>query len=288
MVVKTRSYYSNQSAESAHSGLTVSSSSAESISITAPIVGRRRVRITTPSFREASTRTYKVYTPHKKPKTRKQQKPDNTTEHDEYLREEDAAAEALMTLQEGGGEGGSVLFATHPICLNPLSPIEKYIYRICVYDFDRTTHLKTAYILYDTKSRLYYVYSIIRVLEHGNLLQLKYTSFVCETITNYIMTLIIPSNPFDYYIQDDIIGVVMRGDDADRDFGNNIFGNESSFYDVEGMIYNTTPTTTSVSSVFMLMPSRHFWYSRYSSSDNMRYYTIHTLDSAMRILSQSH
>lgn len=288
MVVKTRSYYSKQAV------------APDSISITAPIAGdrhrdrrRRCVKITTPSFYEASTRTYKLYSPNKNTyNTRGHQEHEQYNTDDEYVCDDEheeaaaeAAAEALVTLQE---EGCGVSFATHNMCLNPLNQIEKYIYRICVYDFDRTTHLKTTYILYDTKSRLYYVYSIIRELEHGNLLQLKYTSFVCEKITNYIMTLVIPSNPFDYYIQDDIIGVVTRGDDADRDFGNNIFGNESSFYDVEGLIYNTTPTTTSAYSAFMLMPSRHFWYSRYSSSDNMRCYTIHTLDSAMRILSQSH
>ena len=284
MVVKTRSYYSNQAAEAA-----------ESISITAPIVGRRRVRITTPSFREASTRTYKVYTPPSyKPKTRKQQKHNTTEQYHEYVCEEEdaaAAAEVLATLQEEGD--GGVSFATHNICLNPLNPIEKYIYRICVYNFDRTTHLKTAYILYDSKSMLYYVYAVIRELERGNTIQLKYRAFVCDTITNYIMTLIIPSNPYDYYIQDDIIGVVSR-DDAGDDFGKNIFGDESSFYDVEGFIYDKSSIlTTSGCNALILMPSRHFWYSQYlssssSSSDDNRYYTIHTLDSAMLILSRSH
>ena len=179
--------------------------------------------------------------------------------------------------------------------------------------------MKTAYVLYHRKSRMYHVYTIISNLIDGsehhdtpppppssgaddvmnsgsagfvlpepqNTVQLKFTAYVSDTIVNYIMTLIIPSNDYDYYIQDDIVGVVSSNDD-------DVFGDECSFYDIEGLFYDNSSTlTTNGFNAFMLLPSRQFWYSSYftmhspsgAMGDNP--YTHNTIDSALLILAQS-
>lgn len=336
MVVKTRSYYSIKKAKE----------SAESINITASVGadgntsrGDRRVQITTPSFREASIRSYKLYAPrHIKKMT-------------DYEAEAAEAADALVSLQQQQDNGESAT-ESHEVsayyencehssadldttttpqhycsirlnhtCINPLNPVGQYIYRICVYDIDRTTHLKTAYILYNPKNRVYYVYSIISNQNAGydrressieeepaaaagaeamlpepmNTLQLKFSTYIIETIINYIMTLIIPSRDYNYYIQDDLIGVVSSNNRDNNDFEKTSFDDESSFYDIEGILYDKSSTlTTNGFKAFMLLPSRQFWYN-YSTTyitdtatvleNNI--YTPHALDAMMLILSQS-
>jgi hypothetical protein len=349
MVVKTRSYYSTKKAQESDGRHSASLSDESIINITASVGadgntsrGGRRVRITTPSFREASIRTYKLYAPRHIKKT---------TDY-----EAEAAAEALVLFQEheheqeNGEEGAyeydddlcwqhsseeadldtssstssttvDTSFVKHT-CINPLNPVTQYIYRISVYDIDRTTHLKTAYILYNPKNRLYYVYSIISNQNAGydrrdssieeepmaaagaeamlpepmNTLQLKFSTYISETIINYIMTLIIPSRDYNYYIQDDLIGVVSSNNHGNNDFEKTAFDNESSFYDIDGILYDKSSTlTTNGFKAFMLLPSRQFWYN-YSKTyitntatviEN-NHYTPHALDPIMLILSQSH
>jgi hypothetical protein len=121
-----------------------------------------------------------------------------------------------------------------------MTPVSKYIYRIGIYNISQTQHYKTAYILYDTKSRMFHVYTIIsnQVPDEEetatgsepagagsatdmafslplpkNTIQTKYTTYINETVSNYVMTMVIPSNEHDYYIQDDILGVVISNDE---------------------------------------------------------------------------
>ena len=348
MVVKTRSYYySNEEQEQEQEQWARDSSSpcsADYINITTSVVagGGRRVRITTPSFREASIRTYKVYTPTIKPSfgtnnkereaakkaakkaTKKAAKAAKAAKAVEDVEAE--AIDALLALEqddelECGSGSSSIGFesAVKHTCMNPMNPITTYMYRISVYNLDRTAHLKTAYILYDPKSRMYYVYTIISnqidhhhhdphamVVEEGepivaaaawalpepkNTLQMKFTAFVGETISNYVMSLIIPSKEYDYYIQDDIIGLVSSNSDTHAT-ANAIFGEDSSFYDIERLLYDqSSRLTTNGFKAFMLLPSRQFWYTSYyysasgAISDNR--YTYHTMDSVLLILGQS-
>ena len=354
MVVKTRSHYSTKKAQESD-GRHSASLSDESIIITAPVGvdgntsrggGGRRVQITTPSFREASLRTYKLYTPrHNKKKA--------------YEAEAAAAAEAAATAtealvllqeqeqeQESGEEGAyeydndlcwqhsseeadldaststssttaTSSFVKHT-CINPLNPVTRYIYRISVYDIDRTTHLKSAYILYNPKNRVYYVYSIISNQNAGydspideepvgapaaeamlpepmNTLQLKFSTYITDTIIHYIMTLIVPSRDYNYYIQDDLIGVVSSNNPGNNEYEKTAFDDESTFYDIEGILYDKSSTlTTNGFKAFMLLPSRQYWYN-YSTTyitntatviEN-NHYTPHALDAMMLILSQS-
>jgi len=351
MVVKTRSYYySKQEEEQQQKQERESSSpscSADSIiNITTSVAGGgRRVRITTPSFREASTRSYKVYTPSIKPRNHRNKKEREEAEAAaEAAAEEEAeekaleaeAIEALLTLQQEQEEyddehksrvdeygadssirSGFEMSMKHT-CMNPMNPITTYMYRICVYNIERTAHLKTAYILYDPKSRLFHVHTIISnqidhyavaeeeprvgdeasaaasavwaLPEPKNTLQMKFTSFVGETISNYVMSLIIPSKEYDYYIQDDIIGLVSSNS---CDTADTVFGEDSSFYDIERQLYDQSCTLTiNGFKAFMLLPSRKFWCSsdHYSTSgsNNDNHYTYHALDSVLLILGQSH
>lgn len=303
MVVKTRSQYSRQQQQRESTRSDITSSSTRS--------GSPRVRITTPSLHEASIRTYKVYAP-----------PSSVAGSRKKHKKHAGAVDALLSLQDAVPTAAAPAPASrrneylNHACMNPMNSVTKYIYRIGVYNINRSVHMKTAYVLYDSKSRLYYVYTIVsnrmggggdasaeqsaaELPEPMNTLQLKYTTYTSETVLNYVMTLIVPSNNYDYYIQDDIIGIISNDD--------NVFDEESSFYDIEGLLYDKSSTlTTNGYKTFMLIPSRQFWYyghfarhaaaaaaaaasasAAYEVADD-HIYTHNTIQSALLILSQSY
>lgn len=265
-----------------------------------------RVKITTPSFVEASIRSYKVYSPNSKPKFGIQKT--LTVEAEPYAEPE--AAEILASLQYTNGADTS--------CMNSMTQVSVYMYRIAVYNISQTVHYKTAYILYDKKNRLYHVYSIvsnqIHATNHGastsesaadarteftlplptNTIQFTYKSYIEDTITNFIMTMIIPSNAHDYYIQDDIFGLVIRPSEIQA----KAFNEDSCYYDIEDIVYDKSSNeTTNGFKAFMLIPSRHFWYwpapavvaatAAGSSSYHDNIYTSQTVNSVLTILSCS-
>lgn len=340
MVVKTRTYYQKKQRETA-AEIEEMGVDADAVYITASTRGggggsqrrNRCVQITTPSFLEANTRPYKIYAPLRKPKQMKDETADYAEEAD--------AAEVLMSFQEEEEEqhtdsprseddddtldvpapappASESAFVNHT-CLNPMRVITKYMYRIGVYNITQTAHYKTAYVIYDNTSRIYYIYTIISnqipteaeaddeanaytfvpsslctsLPEPRNTIQLKYTTYICDMAMNYIMTMIIPSMAYDYYIQDDIIGVVVQDDE----FKQTAFSADSSFYDIEGLLHDKSSTeTTNGFKAFMLIPSRNYWYSpsgssyvtttELSSISNNRY-TFDIFDSAMMVISQS-
>jgi hypothetical protein len=196
------------------------------------------------------------------------------------------------------------------------------MYRISVYNIDQTSHYKTAYIIYDNTSRLYHIHTIIsnqlpneadgdtnaantfvpsttcrNLPEPGNTIQTKYTTYICDMAINYIMMMVIPSKEYDYYIQDDILGVVIQDDE----FRKIAFGADSSFYDIEGLLHDKSSTETITGfKAFMLIPSRNFWYApagsyftttessaSVSASYGENRYMSDTLNSVIMILSQS-
>jgi hypothetical protein len=309
--------------------------------------GDRRVKIVTPSFIEASTRTYKVYSPRNKPLTASSGGSSSSSKR-KIVFEDDAAAtatEALLALQSHDDDANEIQYngdtteidyqnyspsspsspssasvsQRHHACLNPMTPISTYIYRIGIYNIAQTVHYKTAYILYDMTTRMYHVHSIIsnqlaaaaahqETVSGGselrteftlpapnNTIQTKYKSYVDETVTNFIMTMVVPSNDHDYYIQDDVFGVVIQRDE----FQKKAFGVDSCFYDIEDLIYdNTSSETITGFKAFMLVPPRNFWYSPVGAyyytpteANTVAYrdntYTSHTVGSILSILSQS-
>ncbi len=199
-------------------------------------------------------------------------------------------------------------------CINPMQPITRYMYRISVYNSARTLHYKTAFILYNHKNRLYYVYTIVSnsypiddddassasssasasssdsssgFPQPVNTIHMKYISYIGDTIINYVTTLIVPHNDYDYFIQDDILGIVQSNDSA---FNASIFGDESSYYDIDRLLHDKTSTeTTNGFRVFQLIGSRNYWYDPavLPSASASTAYTAETLQSVLQILGQS-
>lgn len=353
MVVKTRSYQKQQHVKHYEEDVASVNENIEDtdIHITASNgckSGSRRSRVTivTPSFLEASTRTYKVYSPRNKPEninnnkkkgTTRRQNKSSASASEEVL----DAAETLASLLEYDDSADSAdmsVFETpsshneHDTqsnankkarvhkCINPTSPISKYIYRIGIYNISLKQHYKTSYILYDPKSRMFYVYTIISnqvsneeetaydtepsvgsainmefsFPQPKNPIQTIYTTYINENVSNYVMTMVIPSSEHDYYIQDDIIGAVISNDE----FREKAFSEDSSFYDIEDIIFDDTSSeTTNGYKAFMLIPSRYFWFSpvglncAVTDANTIAYhdhkYTRDTVDTVLMIVSQS-
>ena len=286
-----------------------------------------RVKFTTPSFREASIRSYKIYTPRitaaaaasaasaERAYIREEVADDEHTESDvSYI------AEAIMDLQ--GKETRKNTVITKHMCLNPMTPITRYAYSIQVYNSAKTLHYRSAYVLYDNITRLYTVYSIISNVfttsDDGGVHQCggggvsgvsdvngddddgddaahklpnpvhtvhtKYTTFACETVVNYLMTMIVPSEQYDYFIQDDILGIIA----SNEELAATAFGPDSSYYDVAHLFQNDTSSreTTNGLKAFHLIPSREFWFDP-TSTYMWQTYSAMIANCALMIVSQS-
>ena len=285
MVVKTRSYKRTEAAAATEAVVRSDRSDRSDRH-------SRRVKIlTTPSFLDSSTRTYKIYSPVAKLPSRAVVTA--APEDEEY-----DATEALVELQD------DVVVDRRPqfvgcICLNPMCPITQYMYCINVYNIDRTLHYRSAYIIYDKTSRLYHVYSIISncfpetaddaptataTTASGypapvNTVQMKYTTYVNESVVNYIMTMMVPSNEYDYFIQDDIVGITT----SKEEFAQTAFDPESSYYDINHLFHdNTSSDTVNGFKAFNLIPSRNYW--RDPTSTIGPSYTESVINSALLIL----
>jgi hypothetical protein len=345
MPVKTRSQHR---AVAADATVAVASRSARSVKISGDARHPANIRIKTPSFLESCKRTYKVYSPQKK--VRQSQHNNNNNNDDDEIElsiTENDAIESLLALQEYDDHEEQEQEreqeqeqdqeqehdhdeqhdepkeqepspASLARCMNSMTPITKYIYRIGVYNINQTVHYKTAYILYDPKSRLFHIHTVIsnslksdeqedkdrrtEINETGwyslplpiNTLQTKYATFINETAVNFVNTMIIPSDEHDYYIQDDILGLVISNDE----FREKAFSDDSSYYDIEKMIYDETSTeTTNGFKAYMLVPSRNFWYSPFGAYYTTvsipetwckdKKYTTDVIESVLLIMSQS-
>ena len=269
MVVKTRSYNRQVAAAAADA--------AAEPPVTENHNNRRRVKIMTPSFLDASINTYKIYSPSLTPKQSSLAKED-----DVEVEVEDEAmmttADTLVALQDENTQSDG--------CMNPMHPITCFMYCIRVYNSERTVHYNTAYILYNNKTRLYHVYSIISncvpetaytdadadadadayadTSGGGNgdgypapvqTVQTKYTTYISETVVNYIMTMIVPSNEYDYFIKDDIVGIVA----SKEEINNTAFSENSSYYDIDHLFHdNTSRETVYGWKTIQLIPSRTY------------------------------
>lgn len=273
--------------------------------------------LSTPSFREASIWNYKIHTGRRSNTSRNGGGCVHYQEQEHDMEALEASAtEALVDIYESSPSPSSPLnppeddvMSAHS-CINPMQPITRYMYRISVYNSDRTLHYKTAFILYNHKNRLYYVYTIVSNSypsddddassasespsppESGfpqpvNTIHMKYLSYIGDTIMNYVTTLIIPHKDYDYFIQDDILGIVQSNDSA---FTASIFGDESSYYDIDRLLHDKTSTeTTNGFRVFQLIGSRNYWYDPavLPSASASTAYTAETLQSVLQILGQS-
>jgi hypothetical protein len=199
---------------------------------------------------------------------------------------------------------------SHHVCINPMTPIQKYIYRINVYNSQQTLHYKTAYVVYNKETRIYTLYAIVsnvyyneqentttttttttppvgdsRLPTPKNTIQMKYKSYVRELILNYIMTVIVPSVEYDYYIKDDMLGVIGSQRDVDDTYDSD----DTSFYDIDNLMNEcTTRETINGYNAFMLIPTRNFWYIPITTDDfganSQHRYTMNAADSILTIL----
>jgi hypothetical protein len=255
---------------------------------------RRRLRIQTPSFRDASIRTYKIYT-------------GGISRRRDEAAAAAAAAEALIEMSKPDYddviESDATATATaatatariNHMCINPMRPITQYMYQIVVYNYDRTLHHKSAFILYNKATRMYYIYSIISnghayhggscgfdasattTVDPVNTIQTKFASYTTETITEYVMTLLVPSFGHNYYIQDQIIGVVST-----------VSNDDTTYYEIEQILYDKSSSeTTNGLNAFPLIPYREYWADSRFPSESMYQYTEDTIHSALQILGQS-
>ena len=271
----------------------------------------------TPSLREASVKSYKIYSGNTRkstsvpapapapvyepePETEPETEPEHEFAEDAYQEyESDAdtvsAANSLTELK----------ITNKYACMNPMQPVTRFMYRIQVFNSSVTMHSKTAFIGYNHKTRMFCVHSIISncynesshahhsqidIYSHAllplpvNTLQVKFSSYVTEIIENYIMTLVVPSTDYDYHIQDDILGVAT----SDTEFCNLFETDSSSYYDVERLLYDTNATQTiNGFKTFTLIPSRSYWSDPLDPDSQSSSYSCHTLSSVLDILSQS-
>ena len=268
------------------------------------------VKILTPSFRAASTRSYKIYTggrfksrtpPHYEESVVAEAEADTDVYADQMAVEDTeytetaSAAETLTDLKT----------INKHACMNPMHPIMRYMYRIQVFNSSCTHHYKTALIGYNNKNRLYYVHTIISncyressgdadtsaaaAVTAGlplpvNTLQMKYSSYINDSIENFVMTMLVPSREYDYHIRDDIIGVAT----TETEFCDAIFGQDSSYYDVEGLLHDESSNeTTNGFKAFSLIPSRSYWFDPLVIETHSSAYSSYTIHSVLNILSQS-
>ena len=261
---------------------------------------RRSPRLSTPSYIEASLRSYKIYTPIRGPKDRFEES------EPEY-----EAAEALVSMGEtetencdvdAGDEcgGAAEMSFQRQSCLNPMNPVTRYIYKLAVYSIDQTTHYNTAYVIYNRDTRTYYVYSVISTTmgsgdagaeaeavvvgslpEPINPIQTKFTTYV--NITTYIMNLVIPSKQREYCVLSDFIGVVG----SDADFKVRAFGTDSCYYDIDEL-WNANDSTETITGhkMFILTPTRvYYWDAGAGVVPTSSMYTDNDIYAAMEIIS---
>lgn len=276
---------------------TASSSASVKVSSSPPTQSpRRSPRLSTPSYIEASLRSYKIYTPIRGPKDR--------------FEESEPEYEAVATLVSMGEDcdgdagdecgGAAEMSFQRQSCINPMNPVTRYIYKLAVYSIDQTTHYNTAYVIYNRDTRTYYVYSVISTtIDSGdagaeaeavvvgslpepiNPIQTKFTTYV--NITTYIMNLVIPSKQREYCVLSDFIGVVG----SDADFTARAFGTDSCYYDIDEL-WNTTDSTETITGhkMFILTPTRvYYWDAGAGVVPTSSMYTDNDIYAAMEIIS---
>lgn len=188
-------------------------------------------------------------------------------------------------------------------CLNPMSSVMRYIYKLNVYSMDQTTHYVTAYIIYNHESRLFHTYSIISTSISGttegaatdnaydelslpaprNTIQTKYTTYT--NMETYIMNIIIPSYQRNYCVLADFIGFVG----CDNEFKKSTLSSESCYYDIDNLWRNNDSADTITGhKMFILTPTRvYYWDAGCGTTSTNTMYTRDDIMSALDIISGS-
>jgi hypothetical protein len=224
--------------------------------VAAPSVARaprRAARFATPSYTESSLRSYKIYTPKRRPVRGvvvDESEPELGSENDAI-----EAADALASMNYASeayeapipaAAAASASFHHPRSCLNPMRPVTRYIYKLSVYNLSQTSHYNTSYVMYNRDTRTYHVYSVISTTGAGgaaataamatgesslpeptNTIQTRYTTYM--SADSYIMNVVIPCDQREYCVLADFVGVIMD----DNDFKQRAFGEDSCYYDID-------------------------------------------------------
>ncbi len=297
-------------------------SSGTSAVVVAPVVApvarapRRAARFATPSYTDASLRSYKIYTPKRRPVrgvVAEESEPELGSENDAV-----EAAEALASMNYAS-EASEVYEAPIPAaaaaaaasfhhprsCLNPMRPVTRYIYKLSVYNLSQTSHYNTSYVMYNRETRTYHVYSVISTTGAGgaaavaalaaatgesslpeptNTIQTRYTTYM--SADSYIMNVVIPCDQREYCVLADFVGVIMD----DNEFKQRAFGEDSCYYDIDELwkSHDSKETLTG-HKMFVLTPTRvYYWDAGAGSVPTAAMYTVDNLNSALNIIASVH
>ena len=294
MVVRTRS-----SATSAVVAAPVAAPAAPSVA-RAP---RRAARFATPSYTESSLRSYKIYTPRRRPVrgvVAEESEPELGSENDAI---EAADALASMNYASEASEAAPIPAAAasfhHRSCLNPMRPVTRYIYKLSVYNLSQTSHYTTSYVMYNRDTRTYHVYSVISTTGAGagagaamavdateslpeptNTIQTRYTTYM--SADSYIMNVVIPCDQREYCVLSDFIGVIMD----DNEFKQRAFDEDSCYYDIDEL-WNSheSKETLTGHKMFILTPTRvYYWDAGAGVVPTTAMYTVDNINSALSII----
>jgi hypothetical protein len=299
MVVRTRS----------------SGTSAVVAPVAAPVVARaprRAARFATPSYTESSLRSYKIYTPRRRPVrgvVAEESEPELGSENDAI---EAADALASMNYASEAYEAhipAAAAASFHPrSCLNPMRPVTRYIYKLSVYNLSQTSHYNTSYVMYNRETRTYHVYSVISTTGAGgvdaaaaamaaaatggesslpeptNTIQTRYTTYM--SADSYIMNVVVPCDQREYCVLADFVGVIMD----DNEFKQRAFGEDSCYYDIDEL-WNShdSKETLTGHKMFVLTPTRvYYWDAGVGSVPTAAMYTVDVINSALNIIASVH
>ena len=281
--------------------------------VAAPSVARaprRAARFATPSYTESSLRSYKIYTPRRRPVrgvVAEESEPELGSENDAI-----EAADALASMNYASEEVYEASEAYAPIpattaaaaasfhhqsCLNPMRPVTRYIYKLSVYNLSQTSHYTTSYVMYNRDTRTYHVYSVISTTGAGvgaamaadateslpeptNTIQTRYTTYM--SADSYIMNVVIPCDQREYCVLADFIGVIMD----DNEFKQRAFGEDSCYYDIDEL-WNSheSKETLTGHKMFILTPTRvYYWDAGAGVVPTAAMYTVNDINSALSII----
>lgn len=313
MVVRTRS--------SGTSAAVVSVAAPASVAVpVARAPPRRAARFATPSYTDASLRSYKIYTPKRRPVRGvvvEESEPELGFENDaveaaEALASMNYASEAYEVSDEASEAASPIPAAAaasfhHPrSCLNPMRPVTRYIYKLSVYNLSQTSHYNTSYVMYNRDTRTHHVYSVISTTGAGgaaaasgataaatgesslpeptNTIQTRYTTYM--SAESYIMNVVIPCDQREYCVLADFVGVIMD----DNEFKQRAFGEDSCYYDIDEL-WNShdSKETLTGHKMFVLTPTRvYYWDAGAGSVPTAAMYTVDVINSALNIIASVH
>jgi len=324
MVIRTRSSGSSVAVAARTTAAPVAPVAPASIAASVARAPRRAARFATPSYTDASLRSYKIYTPKRRPVrgvVAEETEPELGFENDaveatealasmNYVSDEASEASEVSEASEApipAAAAAATASSHHPrSCLNPMHPVTRYIYKLSVYNLSQTSHYNTSYVMYNRETRTYHVYSVISTTGAGgaaasaaaaaatgessslpeptNTIQTRYTTYM--SAESYIMNVVIPCDQREYCVLADFVGVIMD----DNEFKQCAFGDDSCYYDIDEL-WNShdSKETLTGHKMFVLTPTRvYYWDAGAGNVPTAAMYTGDVINNALNIIASVH